>query len=93
MRFRVIYLAVNCLKKTKPVCVVDPEECKRDEISPQWYKIAGIGFFYVAILLVGVYATKQGKKKRRPSMDLAEDSMVAGRNIGVVRVYHLLKLK
>ena len=53
-----------------------------DEISPQWYKIVGIAFFYVAILLVGIYATKQGQKKRRASMDLAEDSIVAGRNIG-----------
>ena len=66
------------------MCKVDENECKADEISPQWYKIAGIGFFYIAILIVGVYATRQGKKKRRPSMDLAEDSMVAGRNIGVV---------
>ena len=54
-----------------------------DEISPQWYKIVGIAFFYVAILLVGIYATKQGQKKRRASMDLAEDSIVAGRNIGI----------
>ena len=73
-----------CVEKTGEVCEVDENECKADEISPQWYKIAGIGFFYVAILLVGIYATRQGKKKRRPSMDLAEDSMVAGRNIGVV---------
>ena len=73
-----------CIKKTGEVCKVDENECKADEISPQWYKIAGIGFFYIAILIVGVYATRQGKKKRRPSMDLAEDSMVAGRNIGVV---------
>ena len=41
--------------------------------------------FYVAILLVGIYATKQGQKKRRASMDLAEDSIVAGRNIGTVQ--------
>ena len=98
------------MKKVGEICKVDENECKADEISPQWYKIAGIGFFYVAILLVGVYATNEGKKKRRPSMDLvrvpldvlsgtcwlsfqvqtpknpskAEDSMVAGRNIGVV---------
>ena len=66
------------------MCKVNEEECKADEVATQWYKVAGIGFFYAAILLVGIYATQQGKKKRRPSMDLAEDSMVAGRNIGVV---------
>jgi len=58
-----------------------------DEISPQWYKIVGIAFFYVAILLVGIYATKQGQKKRRASMDLAEDSIVAGRNIGTFQFF------
>ena len=76
--------------KEESVCEADKNECKMDEISPQWYKIVGIAFFYVAILLVGIYATKQGQKKRRASMDLAEDSIVAGRNIGTVQFFLLV---
>ena len=44
--------------KVPNTCQVDEDECKLDEISPQWYKIAGIAFFYIAILVVGIYATK-----------------------------------
>ena len=46
--------------------------------------MAGIIFFYGLILLVGIYATKRSKKFRRMSMDLAQDTMVAGRNIGLL---------
>ena len=84
-----LYFSGKCVKE-ESVCEADKNECKMDEISPQWYKIVGIAFFYVAILLVGIYATKQGQKKRRASMDLAEDSIVAGRNIGTVQFFLLV---
>lgn len=59
-------------------------ECKPPEGKPEWYQVAGIVFFYTLILIVGIYATRRGKKVRRMSMDLAQDSMVAGRNIGLL---------
>ena len=73
-------------------CAPEEKLCKRNAAAPAWYQIAGIAFFYMAILLTGIYATRRGKKLRRMSMDLAQDSMIAGRNIGKHRILCLLAL-
>ena len=73
-------LADNC--EVLKSCAPEKNLCKRNAAAPAWYQIAGIAFFYMAILLTGIYATRRGKKLRRMSMDLAQDSMIAGRNIG-----------
>ena len=68
-------------------CAPESNFCRRNAAAPAWYQIAGIAFFYLVILATGIYATKRGKKLRRMSMDLAQDNMVAGRNIGQLRFF------
>ena len=45
--------------KAEDTCKPNEAECIADESTPQWEKIVGIAFFYVAILIVGIYATRR----------------------------------
>jgi len=48
-----------CFKKESEPCKPNKSECIADESTPQWEKIVGIAFFYIAILIVGIYATRR----------------------------------